>query len=511
MSPPLRLDVLKLLPLAALVVCLDTHALAQSPSEMPISPSQATPVPLSNPAAQQPPVSVQRSSSGSSGGVNSSSSSVSVQGPYSGSAPQGQNTGSTLHLSLADALARGLKSNLGEITNTQQVAQSRAQEKIAASALRPNVNSVISEEVERLNLRTQGVLSSSFPMTAQLNYFDARAARLRQTVFDFVQLENLHTARANLAATLDSARNARDLIVLAVSGGYLELISSNARVIAAAAEVDSARAIFQQATDRLAAGLDARIDVTRSQVQLQVDQQRLRSLQADLDTEKLQYARVIGLPPGQRFAISEDYGYSPLTNWTVDSALSLALKQRSDLHAASEGVRAAESALKAARAERLPNLTLNADWGAAGLRPDAEAHSVYSVYGTLTIPLYQGGRTSGDIQNANAALRARQAELEDVRAQVDEDVRRAFINLDEAADQVAVAESNRNLAHETLQQARDRFTAGISDTVELVQAEQSVVEADDSYISAVFQHNLAKVTIARALGNAEQNLTRLLR
>lgn len=165
---------------------------------------------------------------------------------------------------------------------------------------------------------------AEFPLTAQFNFFDARAACLRQTILDFVQIENLHSADANLAASVESARNSRDLIVLAVSGGYLELISANARVIAARAEVDSARGIFQQASDRLEAGLDARIDVTRSQVQLQVDRQRLRSLEADLDTEKLQFSRVIGLPAGQQFAISDDYRYSPITDWTVDSALTAA-------------------------------------------------------------------------------------------------------------------------------------------------------------------------------------------
>lgn len=493
-----------------LVAGLEPFSLAQSPSQMPSGPSQAAQVPLSS-TNQRGSVSVQRSTSSGAGGVNASSSSVTVQGAYTGSAAEGRDNGSVLNLSLAEALARGLRLNLEAITDVQEVAQASARKKIAESALRPSVNTVISEEVERLNLRTQGVLSSSFPMTAQLNFFDARAARLRQTVLDFVQVENVHSANENLAASIESARNARDLIVLAVSGGYLEIIAANARVVAATAEVESARAIFQQATDRLTAGLDARIDVTRSQVQLQVDQQRLRSLQADLATDKLRFARVIGLPSGQHFTVVDDYPYSPLTGWTENSALSVALQQRADVRAADLGVRAAEDAVKAARAERLPNLTLNADWGVAGLRPTAEAHSVYSVYGTLTIPLYEGGRTSGDIEEAMASLRAREAESKEVRGQADEDVRQAFINLNEAADQVSVAKSNQGLAEETLTEARDRFTAGVSDTVELVQAEQAVVQADDDYISAVFQHNLAKVAIARAVGNAEQNLVQVLK
>ena len=136
---------------------------------------------------------------------------------------------------------------------------------------------------------------------------------------------------------------------------------------------------------------------------------------------------------------------------------------------------------------------------------------MYTVSGTLTIPLYQGGRIHADVEIAKATLRQRTAERDDVRGQVDQDVRQAFIDLERAADQVRLAENNRVLAHEALTQSTDRFVAGIADTVELVQGEQTVVQADDDYITTVFSHNLAKVSLARAMGNAEQTLPQLLR
>ncbi len=167
--------------------------------------------------------------------------------------------------------------------------------------------------------------------------------------------------------------------------------------------------------------------------------------------------------------------------------------------------------MKAARAERIPNLAVTADFGAAGLRPNASSSGVYTVAGTMTIPLYEGGRIHGDIEQATAALRQRTAEFDDLRGQIDQDVRQAFIDLDAAADQVGVAGSSVGLAHDTLSQSRDRFAAGVADTVELVQAEQAVVQADEDLISAEFEHNLAKVSLARAVGNAEQTLPMLLR
>jgi outer membrane protein TolC len=217
---------------------------------------------------------------GGANSVNLINSSVNVQSPYSGSIPTGADNGAILPLTLEKALALGLRSNLGEVSQSQLVTQAQGQRQVARSTLLPNVNTAISEELEQLNLRTEGVESSQFPLTARFNFFDARAARLTQAVVDFVRLENLHSANKNLASSIQSSHNARDLIVLAVGGSYLQLIATTARIVS----------IYQQAADRLAAGLNAHIDATRSQVQLQTDQQRLRSLQADLDTQKLRLA-----------------------------------------------------------------------------------------------------------------------------------------------------------------------------------------------------------------------------
>lgn len=481
---------------------------------MPITPSTATQIPLSGRPAQQGQVSTTQSTT-NAGGTNSviqTDSNVTVQAPYSGSVANGVRTTTSLSLTLEKALATGLRYNLGYISDAQAVEQSDGLRRVARSTLLPNLNTTVTEDVQRLNLRsTIGSTNSNFPLTSQFNYFDARAVRLAQTVMDFVKIQNLRSANQTLQASLLSSKNSRDLIVLAVGGAYLQLIATKARIDATAAQIEASRAVYQQAADRLAAGLNTRVDALRSQVQLQTEQQRLRSLQAEFETQKLALARIIGLPRGQQFSVMDEYRYSAMTGYTVEEALEKAYAARADLQAAAASVRAAEFTVKAAHAEHLPTLTLNADWGVSGLRPTASAHSVYSVYGTLNIPLYLGGRVKGDVQQASAALQQRRAEMEDVRGQIDQDVRQAFINLNAAADQVGVAKSNVDLSHETLAQSRDRFTAGLADTVELVQAEQTRVQADNDYITAVFEHNLAKVSLARAMGRAEQNLPQLLK
>lgn len=178
-----------------------------------------------------------------------------------------------------------------------------------------------------------------------------------------------------------------------------------------------------------------------------------RSFLADLDRQKLNLSRIVGLPAGQDFSIA-------------------------DLQAAEAGIRSANAALAAARAERYPTGALNADYGAAGLRPTSEAHGVFTVSGTLTVPLYKGGRGSAEIENAQAAVHQRESQRADLRRRIDQEIRLAFIDLNAAADQVDVARSNVDLAQETLVQARDHFAAGIADTVEVVlPASQLIVES----------------------------------
>lgn len=500
----------------AIVLCalsLATRAIsAQTPAAMVTGPSQPAAVPLSGRITQDSAVSINQRTGGAGGaaGVDVITSTISVQGPYAGSVPGGNLSPNVLSLKLEDALAMGLRANLAALSESAAIQQAEGQRAVALSGLLPTLNAGIAESFERLNLRTLGVESKTFPESSKFNYFDARF-RLTQSVLDLVKLYNLQSATENRNASIKAARDARDLIVLAVGGSYLQLTATKARIDATAAEVETSRAIYQQAADRLDAGLAARIDVTRSQVQLQTEQQRLRSLQADFDTQKLRFTRIIGLPPGQAFITSTDYAFSPQTQFTEQDALARATKGRADLQAAAAGVKAAEAAVKAAHAERVPSVSVDANFGAAGTTPTYQSTGVYTVSGMLTVPVFEGGRIRGEVEQAAAALKQRKAEYEDTRAQVDTDVRQAFIQLNAAADQVQLAKSNVDLAHETLTQSHDRFLAGVTDTVELVQAQQAVVQADDDYITAVFEHNLAKLSLARAVGNAEQTLPLLLR
>jgi outer membrane protein TolC len=187
-----------------------------------------------------------------------------------------------------------------------------------------------------------------------------------------------------------------------------------------------------------------------------------------------------------------------------------ALMQRPDIKAAEAQIRAAERTVSAAKAERLPSLALSGDYGVIGTNP-AQSHGTFSVAGTLRIPIWQGGRTEGDIEQASAALSQRRAEMEDLKSRVESDVRNAFLDLEAATSQVEVARQNLDVTRETLNLTRQRFEAGVTDSVDVSQQQASVATAELDYINAVFAHNVAKLSLARAVGGADQSVGRFLK
>ena len=484
----------------------------------PVPASQVNQLPLSGRGSASGSVSTTESITNTGGGnsVNIVSSTVTLASPYNGSVPDTSKTDVVSPLTLDKALTLGLHNNLGQISQNNSVLDARGQRLVARSALLPNVSSSLGETLSKIDLAAQGLKSSALGISGlpatigPFNFFDARAVRVNQTVFDLVQIGNLRAATQDLKAAQASAMDARDLVVFAVVGSYLQVTTAQARVVAMRAQVETSRSVYQQASDRLKAGLNARIDVTRTQVQYQTDIQRLRSEQADVEKQKLNLSRVIGLPYGSDFTLADDFPYTALVDLSVEEALKRANANRADLRSARAAVQAAESASKAAHAEYFPTLSMAGDYGAEGVNP-SQSHGTYTVGATLHVPIFQGGRVEGDIERARATLNQRNAELQDAFGVIDHDVRVAFIDLNAAADQVVVAESNVALSKYTLVQARDRFVAGIADTVEVVQAQQTVAQADNDYINAVFEHNLAKVALSRAMGQAELTVFKLLR
>ena len=215
---------------------------------------------------------------------------------------------------------------------------------------------------------------------------------------------------------------------------------------------------------RKAAGTNARIDVTRSLVELQTERQRLISQLADYRMQMISLARLIGLPQDREINLTDTLNSSASDLPNVTEAIQTALHHRWDLRATENQVKAAELALSAAHAERLPAASVSGNYGVIGPNPTT-THGVFAVTASLTVPIWTGGRTSADIEEAETTLHQRQAELSDQRGRIEQGVRNALIELETAQGEVKVSENNRSLSSDTLTQARDRFAAGVATTL----------------------------------------------
>ena len=427
------------------------------------------------------------------------------QSPFLGSVPAKLAPG-VLQISLQDALDRGLKQNLGLLLSNEDIRSARGERWTQLSKLLPNLTTQTSVAASQTDLATLGFSIPNFPtVIGPFSYFDSRAY-LTQTLFDWKAYNKTRSATKSLESTRYTYKDARDLVILAVGFTYLQAIASEARIETADAQVKTAQTLYSQASDQFQAGTSPAIDALRAKVELQTRQQQLIAARNDFSIQKLNLARVIGLAPGQQFELTDKSLYQPLEGIPVDEALKRAYASRSDYQAALAEQRAAEFSHKAAVAGYFPTLSFSGDYGIAGSHPETNAHGVFDVRGILSIPIFQGGTVKGDTLKAEAQLRQSRERVENLRGQIDADVRTALFNLQSSAEQVAVAQSNVGLAEETLTQSRDRFAAGVTDTVEVVQAQEAVAAAHENYISSLYSFNYAKISLARALGLAEEGV-----
>jgi outer membrane protein TolC len=500
---------------AAMLLCGSAFA-QQGTSESSSTPKAQQVAPSGRPQNGSD-VQAQQSSNnnGSSTSVNTVNSTIQVSGVYLGSIPDPNAPSGPLTLNIADAIQRGLRFNLGVVNANSSVRQLRGQRLAALSQMLPNIYGTLSETGAKIDLQTQGLTTGTFgpslspPTTVGPFHYYGALANVSENL-SMTSLYNLRQSRASADAAEMSAKDARQLIVLAVSGNYLRVLASKANILSQEAQVKQAEATFKQAENEYLAGTRPVIDRNRNFVEFHTEQQRLTSLRADLVKQTMQLARLIGLPVSQILTLSDELPTEVPEAIPVEDAVKLAIEHRSDLAAARLQLKAAQEARKASRAEYLPSLSINGDFGIQGINPNKGA-SVFQAAGTVNIPIFQSGRVKADIEQADAALSQRQAEYLDQKGVVELDVRQAYVDLQVATEQIAVAAQNRKIASETLTQSRDRFAAGVTNSVEVVQSQETVAAAERDYVSSLFSLNLARVSLARATGQAEEFVPNMLK
>jgi outer membrane protein TolC len=422
--------------------------------------------------------------------------------PFQGSVATGEASAQPLSLTLDEAMQHGLKANLGVILSGTQSAAARGERLSQLQSLLPSVDFNAKETVLQEDLPAQGLRNKVFPVIlGPFGFTDLRAS-LSWPLVDVASLRNYLAARHNFAAAQLSAQDARELVVLVVGNAYLLTVADETRIASVEAQVATAKVSLDQASASHEAGTAPLLDELRARVDYQSLQQQLIVAQNALEKDKLALARTIGLPLEQSFTLADKAPYAVFDQIDVESAIRQAHANRKDLAAMAEQTKAAQDERKAATAGRLPTLTFNGDYGDIGVNVK-KSHGTGDAMGTLSVPLFKEFALRGEAQQAQAQLNTAQAQLSDRKAQVDAEVRDALLDIASTGKQVEVAQSSVALATEALSEAQQRYANGVSDNLAVSQAQQSVAQANDQYVTSLYRHNVAKLSLARALGAGE--------
>jgi outer membrane protein TolC len=434
---------------------------------------------------------------------------------FLGGVPSGTATSDAPLITVVDAIRRALEHNLGVLTADQDLGHAEGARWRALSELLPNINGRITETREKLNLAAFGFGGSGGPafpgipnVVGPFNVFDARVY-LSQAVLDFGALNDVRAEAHTVAAARHTYQGARNFVIHVAGNLYIQALAASARAESARAQEATGRALYNQAVDLKQGGLIAGIDVLRAEVQLNTESQRSTASANDFEKAKLQLARVIGLPLGQNFTLDPKLPELPDPDMTLEQAVERAYTNRPDYQAALERIRSAEAARRAVVGEALPSVKVNADYGTIGLSP-GDAQSTFTVIGAVNVPIFQGGRTRGRLLEADADIRRRHAEADDLKGSIYYDVRTAFLDLQATRQELLVATKARDLAAQQLTQSRDRFAAGVASNIEVVQAQEAVAMADEQYIAARYGYDLAKGALIRGVGATEEMLRQII-
>ena len=433
-----------------------------------------------------------------------------VPAPFLGGVPEGTPTAEVVSVSIANAIVRALAHNLGVRQSQSALDVARSDRVRALADLLPNIHGTITETRRKNSLEAFGFpLGPAFPrVVGPYNLFEARAYAT-QSIFDLSATNDARAEAHRVTAAEQTYRSAREMVVLVTANMYLQTLAAGARADTARAQQETAQTLYTQAQDLRQSGIVAGLDVVRAEVRLMGDRQRAVATANDYEKMKLQLARIMGLPPGQEYTLSSEIPNVPVPQMTLADALERAYRDRPDYLAAQERVRAAEATRQSAVSENLPTVHLNADYGAIGLTLPSSLPT-FSVAGSVEVPIFQGGRTQAKVSEAEAQLRSRKAEAEDLRAEIYTDVRSAFLDLQATEAEMTAATRGRELAGQQLTQSRDRFASGVANNVEVVEAQEAVALAEERFIEAQYGYNVAKALLARSLGSAEEAVQRFL-
>lgn len=416
---------------------------------------------------------------------------------------------SAYRITLREAIEKGLQANLSVLvadTRVQEAEGTRVR-RLSATLL-PRVRAQSYANLQNRNLQAFGISAPGFPaLVGPFSNYDFRVAA-DQNVFDLQSYRGWKASQNAVEASKMDYQDARDLIVRAIAGLYLDAQSAAARVNAAQSRVNDSQALYQLANSKHNAGTATGVDLLRSQVQLANDKQALLAAQNQYKQSLLVLARNLGMSPNTPLELAEQLVYQPLAAATAETLVGSALVARPDyLSLASQRQELVEQQ-RASRARYLPKFGINGNIGELG-RSIGGAQATYLIQGQVDFTVFDRDR-SGEAQELASRVQRIDDQIADLRRGMEQEIRSALLNLQSTADQVAVAQQGQDLAQRELQLTQDRFRSGVTNNVEVVTAQDELARAQENYILAVSSYADAKFALARAAGGTEKNLDQYL-
>jgi outer membrane protein TolC len=375
---------------------------------------------------------------------------------------------------------------------------------VARAALLPQVNLNVSDSVQRINVAAfLGKKIPGFPQHGGPFQVFAAGPGFSAPVFDLRLFRRYQAARATANGSKAESLSTREQVILLVVSQYIGTLRAVANVQASESRVALAQALYDQAADVQKEGVGTGIDTLRANVELQNEKQRLLEAEDDRDTSLFGLSRLLNLDPRQAIELGDSLSFFDTPQPDVQSSIVSALSERQEWKALQERIKAAGLDRKASQQSRLPTLNFNGNWAYLG-SSSTTGIPTYKYEADVSVPLFTGGRIHAEIVKASLEIQKLQQQEDDLRDQIALDVKTALINLDSARNQVAVANLGVQLSKEEVDQARDRFKAGVANNIEVIQAQDSLARANDNQIAALYRFNQARADFARSTGQMEK-------
>jgi outer membrane protein TolC len=415
-----------------------------------------------------------------------------------------------IRLTLDQAIIAALKNNTELTLRHQQENYVHGQTLAVGSVLTPNLSLQAYTQAQEINLAARGFKSGSvhipgvsgaIPTIVKVNTSDVQL-NLSQTIFNVPAFFLFSAARKAVEAANWSTRAARGSIVLKTGALYLKTLADQAQIVNAEALLAQDQLVFEHARASRDAGVGVNIDVLRAQVQLQNEQQQLIRTQNATAEDKIQINREMNEPAGQQLDLVDTVPFAELAELPLDQALRTAYVYRKDLRGLEAQLEVAEKTQKAVRYERLPTLGFGGFYGVLG-ETTGLYHGVFAAEGFVSVPVFQEATLRGQKEVAAAQVSALRNQIASSRKSIEAEIRSSMLDVESSRELVMVARSNVDLSLQELSDATDRFTAGVSDDLEVVRAQASLEGAQAQLVQSEFQYNYAKLTLARNTGLVE--------